>query len=452
MNNVFLPYLATTGILFLNFCSKISINTKIKLNSKKLHCILYKGLSMTIGVGGSTAEIELKKLEKMTEALEPIKESEFRQRINKAIDIMAEHDIDAIYLNAGTNLYYFTGTKWYASERMVGAIITRNGDIEYIAPYFEINTLEQFCVIKSHINGWQEHESPYALFSAVLTRLGISAGKIAIDESTAFFIANGITEYNESFKLVDAKPITAGCRGQKSDNELALLQQAKNMTLEVHKSVARILRVGITTQEVTSFINEAHIKVGAPAGSYFCIVLFGQDSSFPHGVKSPKSLEANDVVLIDTGCQVEGYNSDITRTYVFGEPNQRQRDMWQLEKDAQVAAFNAAQLGSPCGDVDVAARSKLAEHGMGPDYQTPGCPHRTGHGIGLDIHEWPYLVRSDRTLLAEGMCFSNEPMLVLPEEFGIRLEDHFYMTASGPKWFTEPSYSIDDPFGYEANP
>jgi Xaa-Pro dipeptidase len=221
------------------------------------------------------------------------------------------------------------------------------------------------------------------------------------------------------------------------------------MTIEVHKAVARILHVGITTQEVTHFIDQAHRKVGATAGSYFCIVLFGEDSSYPHGVKSPKTLEKNDIVLIDTGCQVEGYNSDITRTYVFGEPNQRQREMWFFEKLAQKAAFDAAKIGVACGDVDVAARAYLASQNLGPDYETPGCPHRTGHGVGLDIHEWPYLERSDRTPLAKGMCFSNEPMLVLPNEFGVRLEDHFYMTDSGAKWFTEPSYSIDDPFGYQ---
>lgn len=242
---------------------------------------------------------------------------------------------------------------------------------------------------------------------------------------------------------------TGSCRAEKSDTEIALLQQAKNMTIEVHKAVARILHVGITVQEVTDFIDQAHRKVGAPAGSYFCIVLFGEDSSYPHGVKSPKALEENDIVLIDTGCQVEGYNSDITRTYVFGEPNQRQRDMWLVEKLAQEAAFDAAKIGVACGDVDVAARAYLASQNLGPDYQTPGCPHRTGHGVGLDIHEWPYLVRSDRTPLTKGMCFSNEPMLVIPNEFGIRLEDHFYMTETGAKWFTEPSYSIDDPFGYK---
>ncbi len=406
---------------------------------------------MTIGVGGSTAKDELDKLTNMTQNVQPITEAEFEQRIAKAQAIMAQNNIAATYINAGTNLYYFTGTRWYASERMVGAIIPQQGEIKYITPFFEVNTLNQYMTIKGDIKGWQEHESPYQLFKQTLAEMNISSGQFAIDESTAFFIADGIKKAAPEFSLIDAKIITAGCRAEKSDHEIALLQQAKDMTIAVHKAVARILREGISTQEVTNFIDQAHRKVGASAGSYFCIVLFGEDSSYPHGVKSPKNLEENDIVLIDTGCQVEGYNSDITRTYVFGEPNQRQRDMWQVEKLAQKAAFDAANIGTACGDVDVAARNYLASQNMGPDYETPGCPHRTGHGIGLDIHEWPYLVRSDRTPLAKGMCFSNEPMLVLPGEFGVRLEDHFYMTESGAKWFTEPSYSIDDPFGYNQN-
>ena len=406
---------------------------------------------MTIGLGGSEAITELAKLSKMTDDVQPISSNEFQSRISKAQQLMRINNIEATYLDAGTNLYYFTGTKWYASERMVGAIIPQKGDIQYITPSFEVDTLDQYMVIKGKINGWQEHESPYQLFIKILNNMGIDLGKIALDESTSFFIANGIKKCtdndNNNYQLIDAKPITAGCRSEKSSNEIALLQQAKHMTMEVHKAVARILYQGISTQEVTNFIHQAHIKVGAPAGSYFCIVLFGKDSSYPHGVKTPKTLALNDIVLIDTGCQLEGYNSDITRTYVFGEANARQREMWLIEKNAQISAFNAAKIGVSCGDVDIAARDYLASQDMGPDYQTPGCPHRTGHGIGLDIHEWPYLVRSDKTLLTVGMCFSNEPMLVLPNEFGVRLEDHFYMTETGAKWFTEPSHSIDDPFG-----
>lgn len=402
---------------------------------------------MTIGVGGKNAEQALATLTDMTQDIKPISAAEYQQRIDKAQRLMTQHGIDAIYLNAGTNLYYFTGTRWYASERMVGAILPAQGNLTYIAPHFEVDTLTLYMAVKSDVVAWHEHECPYQLFVNTLANMGIKEGRVGIDESTAFFITNGIEEITNSLSLVSAKAITAGCRMQKSTSEIHLLQRAKDMTMAVHKAVAQILREGISTQEVTQFIDQAHRKVGAKSGSYFCIVLFGEDSSYPHGVKNPKALAKNDVVLIDTGCQLEGYNSDITRTYVFGTANTRQRQVWQHEKDAQLAAFNAAKIGVACGNVDVAARSYLIEQGYGPDYNLPGLPHRTGHGIGLDIHEWPYLVQSDATPLAQGMCFSNEPMLCIPGEFGIRLEDHFFMTDEGPKWFTQPSHSIDDPFG-----
>lgn len=405
---------------------------------------------MTIGVGGSTPEKELERLQDMTADVQPVQLHEFEARIAKAQQIMQANGIRATYLNAGTNLYYFTGTRWYASERLVGAILPAEGKPEYICPAFEEGTLLGFMQVKGSINGWHEHESPYELLGQVLRRMGLSDGVIAIDEASAFFISNGIAKANPDFDYTDAKVVTAGCRSCKSETEIALLQRAKDMTMEVHKAAARILRPGITTQEVTDFINEAHKRVGAAAGSYFCIVLFGVDSSFPHGVKTPQPLVENDIVLIDTGCQLQGYNSDITRTYVYGTPSERHREVWEHEKAAQAAGFAAARNGEACGDVDVAARSYLESKGYGPGYAVPGLPHRTGHGIGLDIHEWPYLVRSDKTPLAKGMCFSNEPMLVIPGEFGVRLEDHFYMAEDGPKWFTQPSHSIDDPFGYEA--
>jgi Xaa-Pro dipeptidase len=404
---------------------------------------------MTIGVGGSTEQQALAKLSKMTMDIQPIELAEYKQRIRKAQVLMKQVGLDAVFLNAGTNLYYFTGTRWYASERLVGAILPAEGEVVFIAPHFEISTLEGFMLVEGAVKGWHEDESPYELVVNSLKQMGLNAGKIGIDESASFFLSDGLRLAGPDFDFVSAKAVTAGCRSQKSAAELALLQRAKDMTMEVHKVAASILRPGISTEEVTEFINLAHQKVGA-ARSYFCIVLFGVDSSFPHGVKTPNPLRQNDMVLIDTGCLLEGYNSDITRTYVYGEPNERQREIWVIEKEAQARAFAAAQIGVPCGDVDTAAREYIASQGLGPDYQVPGLPHRTGHGVGLDIHEWPYLVKNDRTPLATGMCFSNEPMLVIPNEFGVRLEDHFYMTENGPQWFTQPSHSIDDPFGYEA--
>jgi Xaa-Pro dipeptidase len=228
------------------------------------------------------------------------------------------------------------------------------------------------------------------------------------------------------------------------------MQTAKNITLEAHKAAARILREGITTTEVQAFISAAHRKLGSDGEVGFNGVLFGEATAYPHGVPYPQTLKDGDMVLIDTGAPIDGYLSDITRSYVFGEPTQRQRDVWNLEKAAQAAGFTAARPGNRCEDIDIAARGVIAAGGFGPGYTTPGLPHRTGHGIGLDVHEWPYLVKGDRTVLQPGMTFSNEPTICIYGEFGIRLEDHMLITEAGARWFTEPAHSVDDPFGLDA--
>ncbi|MES2296554.1 MAG: Xaa-Pro peptidase family protein [Pseudomonadota bacterium] len=407
-----------------------------------------------MSIGTKTIDEALAKLTDMTGNMVAIGKDEHERRIAKAQALMRERGVKAIYLNAGTNLAYFTGTKWYQSERMVGAILPAVGALEYIAPAFEECTLKGFMVVEGAVNCWEEHESPYQLFVDVVARMGIAPNpaappRLGICESTPFFIVDGIAPLARGYALENAKPVTAACRSRKSGAELALMQRVKDMTLEVHKAAASILVAGITTVEVEEFIARAHRKVGAP-GSYFCIVLFGEPTAYPHGVSYPQTLKDGDMVLIDTGCQVKGYISDITRSYVFGQASDRQRAVWNAEKAAQRAAFDAAQLGVPCSAVDAAARASLEASGFGPGYKLPGLPHRTGHGIGMDIHEWPYLVGSDHTPLEEGMCFSNEPMICIPGEFGIRHEDHFYMSASGPRWFTEPAHSIDDPFGLHA--
>lgn len=401
-----------------------------------------------MSIGGKTIEQALAALTDMSTGAIPIGKDEYAARIARAQAAMRDKGIAALWLNAGTNLFYFTGMRWHPSERMVGAILPANGALVYLAPAFEEGTLLDYMQVAGAIHTWQEHESPYALFVEVVTRqVGKPAARIGIDESTPFFIANGIRQVASDLELVDAKAVTAHCRARKSAAEIALMQRAKDMTMAVHIAAASILREGITTVEVEQFIDRAHRKVGAPAGSYFCIVLFGAATAFPHGVSYVQTLKPGDTVLIDTGCKLHHYISDITRTYVFGAPSERQRHFWNLEKAAQQAAFDAAQLGVACEAVDTAARRSLAAAGLGPDYQLPGLPHRTGHGIGLDIHEWPYLVGGDCTPLDVGMCFSNEPMICVPGEFGIRHEDHFYMTTEGPRWFTQPAHSIDDPFG-----
>ncbi len=407
---------------------------------------------MTKGVGGKTFDEALASLSDMTAGVQPIALSEYQARIAKAQRLMAEQGMAALYLNAGTSLFYFTGTRWRPSERMVGALLFQTGAPLYIAPKFEQGTIEQFMTVQGEIATWDEHENPSVVTASHLKAAGLTTGTIGLDEATPFFMSDGLAKAAPQFNYTNGASITASCRMIKSPNELSLMQRAKEMTLAVHKATASMLYVGITTAEVGDFIDAAHRKVGAPAGSYFKIVLFGPDSAFPHGVKNPKALERGDMVLIDTGCRLHDYISDITRSYVFGEPTKKQRQVWNAEKAAQAKAFDAAQIGVRCGDVDLAARAELEKHGFGPGYDLPGLPHRTGHGIGLDIHEWPYLNWGDDTPLAPGMCFSNEPMICVMKddgsgEFGVRLEDHFYMSADGPVWFTEPSLSVDDPFG-----
>ncbi|MFH6958490.1 M24 family metallopeptidase [Flavobacterium aquidurense] len=406
---------------------------------------------MTIGVGGSNANTELEKIQNMTLNIKAIQPEEYLLRIQKAVSLMKTAGFKALYLNAGTNLYYFTGTKWNASERMVGALLFEDGSLEYIVPKFEEGTFNKYKQIDGEINCWEEHESPYALFGKILQNKNINSGKIALDESAGYFLIDGVVKANTAYEFENAQPVTAGCRMQKSKNEIAIIQQAKEITMVVQRAAARILHPGITVETVTDFINKAHIKAGIPSGSYFCIVLFADDSQYPHGVTIPQDLKENDVVLIDTGCRLEGYLSDITRTYIYGTPTEAHIKIWNLEKAAQKAAFDAAQLGATCGSVDDAARKTIAEAGLSPDYELPGLPHRVGHGTGLDIHEYPYLVRGNSTVLQEGMVVSNEPMICIPGQFGIRHEDHFYMTSEGPKWFTTPMHSIDNPFGIDVN-
>lgn len=394
------------------------------------------------GIGGSTAEEELLKLEIPNEQPASIELSEFQHRLDKAVAAMKENDLDVLYIHAGTNLYYFTDTKWNASERLVGALLYADASLQYIVPKFEIGTFNDFMGIKGEIVPWEEHESPVQLIASLLkpdTRLGI-------DDTTPFTMVSRFQEQKQ-IQVASAEVLIRDIRMLKSKSEIAHIQYPMDLTMQVQQAAARILRPGITTTEVEEFIHKAHQKLGIETGSYFCIVLFGKDSSFPHGVRSPKALEENDIVLVDTGCKYKGYISDITRTYIYGEATPKEKQIWTNERTAQFAAFQAAQLGMPCGHIDEQVRQQLEKDGLGPDYNLPGLPHRTGHGIGLEIHEHPYIVKGNTIPLQAGMCFSIEPMIVVTEEFGIRLEDHVYMTQEGTKWFTQPAHSIDNPFG-----
>lgn len=394
------------------------------------------------GIGGSTAEEELSKLREPTDKPAPIQTKEFQNRIDKACAALKEEGLDALYINAGTNLYYFTNTQWNPSERLVGALLFADGNLKYVVPEFEIGTFNDFIGIKGEIIPWLEHESPVQKIAEAVEE----GTHLAVDDSTSFTMVSRFQEHKK-FKVSSAEELIRDIRMLKSEAEIAHIQYPMNLTLQVHQAVAKILKPGITTAEVETFIHKAHQKLGIASGSYFCIVLFGKDSSFPHGVKSPKSLEENDIVLVDTGTQFNGYISDITRTYIYGDANDKENKIWENEKAAQLAAFDAAQLGKPCGHIDDQVRVQLKKDGLGPDYDLPGLPHRTGHGIGLEIHEHPFILRGNDIKIQAGMAFSIEPMIVVPDEFGIRLEDHIYMTEKGPKWFTEPAHSIENPFG-----
>lgn len=398
-------------------------------------------------IKATSMEVELDAIKPMADQVESIKSKEFKSRINKACSLLGKYSVKVMYLHSGTNLFYFTGTEWNPSERMVGALLFQDGSLEYLVPEFEIRTIQDYMQIRGKINAWQEHENPYTLFSNILLKHGISEGNVFMDESAPFFVTNGILSANKNLNLINAQRITANCRMFKSEAEIKIIQMAMNITLEVQKAVARILKAGMSPEEVAHFINEAHKRYGISSGSYFCIVLFGSDTAFPHGVKKPKKLALNEIVLVDTGCKLHGYTSDITRTYVFGRASKEQKRIWNIEKAAQLEAFKAAQLGMPCEVIDFVARQVIEHNGLKPEYNLPGLPHRTGHGIGLDIHEWPYMVKNDKTIIKPGLCFSIEPMICVPNQFGIRHEDHVYITEKGPRWFTQPMFSLEEPFG-----
>lgn len=397
------------------------------------------------GIGGSTAERELSELKPWANPAPAITVDERRARIAKAQRLMADLGVDALIIGAGASLRYFTGVAWGATERLVAMLLPREGGPVMVCPRFEEGSLKAGMAFEAPLRLWEEHESPYALAAAVLAEWG--ARSLAIDPALAFFMFDGLRAAAPGVEMRSGAPVVDGCRMIKSPAELALMSQAKAMTLEVHRRTARILREGITTGEVRRFIDQALRALGADNGSSFCAVQFGEASAYPHGLPGEQALKAGDLVLIDTGCQVQGYNSDITRTYVFGTPTQEMVRVWAVEKKAQAAAFAAVKPGVPCEEIDAVARRVLAAEGFSPDYDLPGLPHRTGHGIGLSIHEAPYLVRGDRTPLAPGMCFSNEPMIVIPGTFGVRLEDHFHVTEDGAAWFTEPQASLERPFG-----
>ncbi len=374
----------------------------------------------------------------------PIGLEERKQRIEKAQTLLLKNKMKALILDAGTSMEYFTGVKWYPSERSLLAIIPARGEISFICPAFEEDRFQEINVISQQVRTWEEHENPFAMTIQWLKDQGIRSGKLAIEERTRFFIFDGLRKAGATFQLVSGDPISIPCRIIKSPAEIALMQSANDITVEAIKAGMASLKEGMTPAEVATKIAQVHRSQGAVHD--FALVNMGVATSYPHGSNKHQILKQGDVVLMDVGCVVGGYSSDITRTIVFGKPTEKQRKIWDLEKKSQAAGFAAAQLGRPCEEVDRASRKVLEDAGFGPGYRLPGLPHRTGHGIGMNGHEWGNMVKGNKDPLQVGMCFSIEPTIAIPGEFGIRLEDCVYMTQDGPRWFSQPSSSVDVPF------
>jgi len=385
-------------------------------------------------------------LKSMTGDVVPINLQEREARVEKAQRLLRENKIEALILDCGTSLQYFTGISWWPSERTMVAIIPAKGDIKYVCPGFEENRLRELIKIGKDVYAWQEDESPYKQMATALKDAGIQSGNVGIEERLRFFILDGVRKEASYLNYISGDPITMPCRMIKSSAELSLMQKAADITSAAIKFGITQLREGMTQPELASTIDDAQRKLGGQPE--FSLALFGESSSFPHGSTKPRTLRKGDIVLMDCGCTVEDYSSDITRTIVFGaEPSKRQEEIWKLEQQAQAAGFAAAKIGTACEEVDAAARKVITDAGFGPGYKLPGLPHRTGHGIGMDGHEWGNMVKGNKQVLQPGMCFSIEPTISIPGEFGVRLEDCVYMTEQGPQWFSKTSKSISEPFG-----
>jgi Xaa-Pro dipeptidase len=375
----------------------------------------------------------------------PISDDERHARIDKARRLMAEQGMGAIVLETGTSMSYFVNTRWGLSERPFLLVIPQKGELAYVCPGFEEERAREITTFTKDVRVWQEDEDWAAVVMGVLKDRGVSTDTIGVEERVRFFIPDGIAKAAPASKVVLATPVTAGCRMFKSPAEIALMQRASDITIAALRAAFATLHDGMTQAELGRNLRAAFDALGGAGGSG--LIAFGKYSAFPHGSITPQRIKSGDVVLVDAGCSIEGYQSDITRTTVFGTPTKRQIEVWNLEKQAQSAAFKAAQIGAPCESVDAAARKIITDGGFGPGYKVPGLPHRTGHGIGMDGHEWTNFVRGNKTPIAPGMCFSDEPTIVIYGEFGIRLEDCLYMTETGPQFFTKQSPSIDQPFG-----
>ena len=388
----------------------------------------------------------IRDLQPMVAGIVPITVEERKQRIAKAQELMAREKMDAIFLEGTVSCFYYTGMRWGQSERTFGVVIPAKGSLTYVCPKFEEDRARELILTAfgDEVRCWEEHESPYEVILGIIKDKGVVHSRIGMEERVRFFIANGVKKLATGFDIVDATPITAGCRMIKTKAEIALMQKASDATIDAYKAAFTTIHAGMSQTELSNNITAAFKKLGFNGGAS---VQVGKYSALPHGSITPQTIREGDVVMIDGGTSCEGYASDITRTIVVGKASQRQVDVWNLEKKSQDAAFAAMKIGAPCEQVDAAARAVIENGGFSKNYKLPGLPHRTGHGIGLEGHEWTNFVKGNKTPIAVGMCFSNEPTISIPGEFGIRLEDCVYIAEDGAHFFSKQSIAIDQPFG-----
>ena len=385
-------------------------------------------------------------LQSMKGQVRPITTSEREQRLERARQLMRENKIAALFLAGGTSLNYFTGVRWGNSERLFATVVLVSGKSFCICPSFEESRareqLNMGPLESADVLTWHEDESPYPLLAVGLQNARISTGTLGVDERTPFVFADSFAQASPGIKIVSATPVTAGCRMVKSDHELELMRIANTATLKVYEAVFRALTPGMTAQQASSLITAAYGQVGFRGEASFEV---GAYSALPHGSVAPQVIRDGAPVIVDDGCTVEGYQSDITRTFVLGKASDRMKRVFDIVHRAQHAALEAARPGVACQAVDAAARKVIADAGFGPDYKF--FSHRVGHGIGMDGHEWPYLVRGNTLPLVPGMTFSDEPGVYIPGEFGVRLEDDMFITHDGARLFTPQSPSLEQPFG-----
>ena len=383
-------------------------------------------------------------LQPMTAGIVPISGAEHLARIARAQELMRANGLSALLIEPGSSMTYFSGVQWRRSERLTALVLPSDGEPGIVTPHFEEPSVRESLKIPADVRAWNEDENPLRTVAGFLRDRRVT-GPVGIEETVRFFAVDGLRQAMPGVEIRPGAPAVRGCRMVKTAHELALMQKAADITIAAYRHTAPRIERGMTPADIGSIMDGATTALGG--NPEFALILLGEASAYPHGSGQPQQVRDGEVVLMDCGCTVEGYQSDISRSFVFGSASAEQRRVWDQVHRGQEIAMAAAQIGRPAGSVDDAVRAQYESWGYGPGYQLPGLSHRTGHGIGLDGHEPVNLVHGETTALAPGMCFSNEPGLYLPGRFGIRLEDCFHMTESGPRWFSTPPQSIDNPFG-----